>query len=154
MCIDFASINKAYPKDCYPLPNIDRLVDSSAGYKVVDFLDAFQGYHRIFIAEEEVEKTTLIGWNMEIYADDMLIKSREAEHHEANLRKSFENLRRNKLRLNPDRCVFGVTSEKFVGYMISQRRIEVNPDKIDAVEAMQSPRTQKEAQCLTGRIAP
>ncbi|GAA0146942.1 hypothetical protein LIER_36420 [Lithospermum erythrorhizon] len=45
MCTDFTSINEACPKDFYPLPNIDRLVDSSAGYKVVDFLDAFRAYH-------------------------------------------------------------------------------------------------------------
>ncbi|GAA0170815.1 hypothetical protein LIER_24996 [Lithospermum erythrorhizon] len=52
MCMDFASINKACPKYSYPLPNIDRLVDSSVGYKVVDFLDAFRGYHQIFMAED------------------------------------------------------------------------------------------------------
>ncbi|GAA0168663.1 hypothetical protein LIER_23330 [Lithospermum erythrorhizon] len=60
MCTDFTSINKACLKDCYPLPNIDRLVDSSVGYKVVDFLDAFRGYHQIFMAEEDVEKTAFI----------------------------------------------------------------------------------------------
>ncbi|GAA0152332.1 hypothetical protein LIER_37468 [Lithospermum erythrorhizon] len=59
------------------------------------------------------------GRNMEIYMDDMLIKSREAQDHEANLRDSCENLRKYNLRLNPDKCVFGVTSRKFVGYMIS-----------------------------------
>ncbi|GAA0153646.1 hypothetical protein LIER_37711 [Lithospermum erythrorhizon] len=45
MCTDFTNINKACPKDRYPIPNIDRLVNSSAGYKVIDFLDAFRGYH-------------------------------------------------------------------------------------------------------------
>ncbi|GAA0168611.1 hypothetical protein LIER_23287 [Lithospermum erythrorhizon] len=64
---------------------------------------------------------------MEIYVDDILINSWEAEDHEANLRESFENVRRNKVRLNPDKCFFGVTSGKFVGYMISQGGIEPNP---------------------------
>ncbi|GAA0153685.1 hypothetical protein LIER_11861 [Lithospermum erythrorhizon] len=82
----------------------------------------------------------------------MLIKSREAEDHEANLKESFENLRRNKIRLNLDKCVFGVTSAKFLGNMIIQRVIEPNPDNIAAVHAMQSPKTQK-AQRLTRRIA-
>ncbi|GAA0186738.1 hypothetical protein LIER_34026 [Lithospermum erythrorhizon] len=50
MCTDFTNKNRACPKDYYPLPNIDWLVDSSAGYKVVDFLDAFRGYHQIFLA--------------------------------------------------------------------------------------------------------
>ncbi|GAA0184181.1 hypothetical protein LIER_31469 [Lithospermum erythrorhizon] len=183
LCTDFTSINKVCPKDCYPLPNIDRVVDSSAGYNVVDFLDAFRGYHHIFMAEEDVEKTmfvtecgiycwkvmafglknagatykrivnkvfsTQIGWNMEIYVDDILIKSREAADHEANFRESFNNLRKYKIWLNPDKCVLGVTSDKLLGYMISQQRIEQNPDKIAAIQAMQSPRTQKEAQRLT-----
>ncbi|GAA0170324.1 hypothetical protein LIER_40929 [Lithospermum erythrorhizon] len=60
MSIDFTIINKSCPKACYPLPNIARLVDSSAGYKLVDFLDAFQGYHKIFMAEEDVEKTAFV----------------------------------------------------------------------------------------------
>ncbi|GAA0165832.1 hypothetical protein LIER_21130 [Lithospermum erythrorhizon] len=187
MCTDLKSINKACLKHCYPLLNIDRLVVSSAEYKVVDFLDAFREYHQIFMAEEDVEKIAFvigygiycgkvmafgsknagatyqrmvnkvfsaqIGGNMQIYVDDMLIQIREAKDHEVNLRESFENLRRKKLRIYPDKCVFGVTSEKFLGYMISQRGIERNPDKIDAVEALQSPKTQKDAQHLTSRIA-
>ncbi|GAA0185807.1 hypothetical protein LIER_33095 [Lithospermum erythrorhizon] len=60
MCMDFTNINKAHLKDCYPLPNIDRMVDSSAGYKVVDFLDAFRGYHKIFMVEEDVDKITFV----------------------------------------------------------------------------------------------
>ncbi|GAA0142195.1 hypothetical protein LIER_03150 [Lithospermum erythrorhizon] len=60
MCTDFTSINKVCPKDFYPLPNIDRLVYSSTGYKVVDFLDAFRGYHQIFMAEEDVENTAFV----------------------------------------------------------------------------------------------
>ncbi|GAA0165051.1 hypothetical protein LIER_20551 [Lithospermum erythrorhizon] len=60
ICTYFTSINKACPKDCYPLPHIDQLVDSSAGYKVVDFLDAFRGYHQIFMAEEDVEKIAFV----------------------------------------------------------------------------------------------
>ncbi|GAA0148391.1 hypothetical protein LIER_36713 [Lithospermum erythrorhizon] len=111
--------------DCDPLPNIDRLVDSSAGYKVVNYMDAFHGYHKIFMAKEDVEKTAFItDHNMEIYVDEILIKSREADDHEANLRESFSNLRMYKLRLNPEKGVFGVTSGKFLRYMISQRRME------------------------------
>ncbi|GAA0150358.1 hypothetical protein LIER_37105 [Lithospermum erythrorhizon] len=128
MCIDFTSINKACPKDCYPLPNIDRLVDSV--YKVVDFLDAFRGYHQIFRAEEDMDKTALAT------EYDIYYWKAGAEDHEANLRESFENLRKNQLRLNLDNCVFGVTSEKFLGYMISQREIEPNPDNIAVVQAM------------------
>ncbi|GAA0155917.1 hypothetical protein LIER_13533 [Lithospermum erythrorhizon] len=90
---------------------------------------------------------------MEIYVDDMLIKSRAEEDHEANLRESFDNLRKYNLRLNLDKCVFVVTFGKFLCYMISQREIEPNPDKIATEQAMQIPWTQKEVQRLTGRIA-
>ncbi|GAA0155040.1 hypothetical protein LIER_12863 [Lithospermum erythrorhizon] len=86
--------------------------------------------------EKDVEKTTFIGQNMEIYVDDMLIKRRETRDHEPNLIESFENLKKDNLRLNLDKYVFGVTSEKFLGYMISQRGIEPNPDKIAACQAM------------------
>ncbi|GAA0167864.1 hypothetical protein LIER_22707 [Lithospermum erythrorhizon] len=60
MCTDFTNINEAFSEDCYPLPNIDGWVDSSARYQVVDFLDAFRGYHQIFMAEENVEKTAFV----------------------------------------------------------------------------------------------
>ncbi|GAA0170240.1 hypothetical protein LIER_24543 [Lithospermum erythrorhizon] len=82
----------------------------------------------------------------------MLIKIREVDDHEANLRESFDNLRRYKVLLNLNNCVFGVTSRTFLEYMISQRGIEPNLDKIAVVQAMESPKTLKEAQRLTGRM--
>ena len=57
------------------------------------------------------------------------------------------------MRLNPSKCVFGVVSEKFLGFMVSQRGIEANPEKVRAIIDMTSPRTVKEVQKLTGRIA-
>ncbi|GAA0146940.1 hypothetical protein LIER_36419 [Lithospermum erythrorhizon] len=75
---------------------------------------------------------------MEIYVDDMLIKSREAADHEADLLEGFENLRKYNLWVNPEKYVFGVTPGKLLGYMIRQRGIEPNPDKIAAVQAMQT----------------
>ncbi|GAA0174571.1 hypothetical protein LIER_27938 [Lithospermum erythrorhizon] len=100
MCTDFSSINKAFPKDCYPLPNIDRLVDSTAGYKNAGAIHQ-RMVNKVF--------TTQIGRNMEIYVDDMLIKSQRVADHEANLRESFQNLGKYNIQLNPDNCVFGVT---------------------------------------------
>ncbi|PKA62217.1 RNA-directed DNA polymerase like [Apostasia shenzhenica] len=60
MCVDFTDLNKACPKDFYPLPKIDRLVDSSAGYSMMSFVDAFSGYHHIRIAEDDEEHTSFI----------------------------------------------------------------------------------------------
>ena len=53
MCVDFTDLNKACPKDCYPLPHIDTLIDATSGFKVHSFLDAFAGYHQIKLAEED-----------------------------------------------------------------------------------------------------
>ncbi|GAA0165858.1 hypothetical protein LIER_40074 [Lithospermum erythrorhizon] len=97
--------------------------------------------------------STQIGRNMDIYVDDMLIKSQEARDHQANIWESFKNLRKYILRLNPDKFVFCITSGMFLGSMISQRGIEPNADKISTVPALKSTKTHKEAQRLIGRIA-
>ncbi|XP_071901028.1 uncharacterized protein [Coffea arabica] len=60
ICVDFIDLNKACPKDCFPLPRIDRLVDSTVGFDVLCFLDAFKGYHQIEMAEEDRENTSFI----------------------------------------------------------------------------------------------
>jgi hypothetical protein len=60
LCLDFTSINKAYPKDPYPLPRIDQIIDSTAGCDLLCFLDAFSGYHQIKMAKEDEEKIAFI----------------------------------------------------------------------------------------------
>ena len=60
MCMDFMNLNKAYPKDSFPLPRIDQLVDSTAGHKLLTFMDAFSGYNYIKMVEEDQEKTAFI----------------------------------------------------------------------------------------------
>ncbi|KAL5538900.1 hypothetical protein UlMin_046252 [Ulmus minor] len=92
-----------------------------------------------------------IGRTMEVYVDDMLVKSLKADKHIDNLRESFEVLREYKMKLNPAKCAFGVTSGKFLGFMVNHRGIEANPAKIQALLDMESPRKVKEVQSLTGR---
>ncbi|KAL5563203.1 hypothetical protein UlMin_032950 [Ulmus minor] len=94
-----------------------------------------------------------IGKTMEVYVDDMLVKSLKADEHINNLRESFEVLREYKMKLNPAKCAFGVTSGKFLGFMVNHRGIEANPAKIQALLNMESPRKVKEVQSLTGRVA-
>ena len=94
-----------------------------------------------------------IGRNMEVYADDMLVKSRKAELHLDNLKETFDTLRKYQMKLNLVKCVFGVSSGKFLGFMVSQRGIETNPEKVKAILDMTSPRNVKEVQKLTGRVA-
>ena len=153
MCVDFTDLNKACPKDSFPLPRIDQLVDSTAGHKLLTFMDAFSGYNQIKMAEENQEKTAFIisqglycykvmpfglknvratfqrlvnkmfsqqiDRNMEVYVDDMLVKSKEELAHLDDLKETFATLKKHQMRLNPSKCIFGVASGKFLGFMVS-----------------------------------
>ncbi|KAM1316345.1 hypothetical protein ACFX2F_019994 [Malus domestica] len=90
---------------------------------------------------------------MEVYVDDMLVKSKHADQHITNLYETFTILKRYRMRLNPNKCSFGVGSGKFLGFMISQRGIEANPEKIKAILDMKEPVTSKDIQSLTGKVA-
>jgi hypothetical protein len=94
-----------------------------------------------------------IGRNVEVYVDDMLVKSLKSEDHLSDLEETFDVLRRYRMKLNPAKCAFGVSSGKFLGFMVSHRGIEANPEKIKAVLEMESPQNTKQLQRLTGRIA-
>ena len=178
MCVDFTNLNRACPKDSFPLPRIDQLVDSIAGHKLLTFMDAFSGYNQIKKAEEDQEKTTFItsqgiycykvmpfglknagatyqrlvnkmfskqiGRNMEVYVDNMLVKSKKELTHLDDLRETFATLKQYHMKLNPGKCVFGVASGKFLGFMVSQRGIEANLEKVQAIINMASPKTVKE----------
>ncbi|PKA46155.1 RNA-directed DNA polymerase like [Apostasia shenzhenica] len=186
MCVDFRSLNQACPKDTYPLPHIDTMIDRTVGYEVMSFLDAFSRYHQIWMAKEDEEKTAFItdygtycykvmpfglknagatyqrmidavfknqrGRNLEAYVDDVLVKSKTLTEHLGDLRETLDTLRRYNLKLNPAKCTFGAASGKFLGYLVSVRGIEANPDKISAIQSMPSPKTAKEIQKLAGRI--
>ena len=89
---------------------------------------------------------------MEVYIDDMLVKSTTTELHIAHLSEAFQILRNYNMKLNPAKCAFGVSAEKFLGFIVNHRGIEVNPDKIKVVLDMPSPSGIKEVQQLTGRI--
>ena len=186
VCVDFTYLNKACPKDPFPMPRIDQLVDAIVGHPRMSFLDAFQGYHQIPLATDDQEKTAFVtpvgnyhykvmpfglknagstyqrmmtkmfepqlGKNVEVYIDDMVVKSKVVSEHLADLLNIFEILRRHKLRLNASKCSFGVGLGKFLGYMVTYRGIEVNPDQIRAINSLQPPRNPKEVQKLTGMM--
>ena len=152
MCVDFTNLNSACPKDNFPLPRIDQLVDSTAGHKLLTFMNAFFGYNQIQLAEKDQEKTTFItsqglycyrvmpfglknagatyqrlvnqmfnkqiGRNVEVYVDDMLVKSKEEEDHLDDLKETFNTLRQYNMKLNPTKCTFGVSSGKFLDFMV------------------------------------
>ena len=185
--IDFTDINKACPKDSFPLLRIDLIVDATAGHELLSFMDAFSGYNHISMDPDDQEKTSFvtaqgtycyrvmqfglknaratyqrlvnrmfqkqIGVTMEVYIDDMLVKSTIAELHIVHLSEAFQILRNYNMKLNPTKCAFGVSAGKFLGFIVNHRGIEANPDKIKTVLDMPSPSGIKEVQRLTGRIA-
>jgi hypothetical protein len=187
LCVDFTSLNKACPKDPYPLRRIDQIVDSTAGCDLLCFLDAFFGYHQIKMAMEDEEKTTFItpcgvycyvclpfglkntgatfqrlmrkalgaqmGRNAKSYIDDIIIKTREGCTFIEDLEETFANLRKVNIKLNPAKCAFSVPSGKLLGFLVSHRGIEANPDKVKAIEEMHHPRSLKEMQRLVGCMA-
>jgi hypothetical protein len=95
----------------------------------------------------------MIGKNMEIYVDDMVVKSRTYEKFIEDLKDMFEILRAANLKLNPAKSVIGVRAGKFLGFMVSRRGIDVNPEKVEAISRMKSPRCLKDVQRLTGSLA-
>ncbi|GKV48647.1 hypothetical protein SLEP1_g55446 [Rubroshorea leprosula] len=167
MCIDYTNLNEVCPKDCHPLPSIDKLVEAASENERLSLLDAYSGYHQVHMAPEDEAKTSFyagdeiycyvrmpfglknagatyqkmvtivfraqIGRNLEVYVDDIVVKSPKAKDH-------------------PAKCVFGVESSKFLGFMVSKRGIEVNPEKIKAIEEMKPPKLIKDVQRLAGRI--
>ncbi|GAU13013.1 hypothetical protein TSUD_173130 [Trifolium subterraneum] len=163
MCVDYTDLNRACPKDAYPLPNIDKLVDNSSGFKLLSFMDAYSGYNQIKMAEIDKKKTAFmtetgnyyynvmpfglknagatyqrmmnkvfhneIGDMLEVYMDDMIVKSEEEIDHTVHLKRVFDQARKFNMRFNPEKCTFGVKAGKFLGFYLTERGIEANPDK-------------------------
>ena len=186
MCVDYRDLNRASPKDNFPLPHIDILVDNTARFSLFSFMDGFSGYNQIKMAPEDMEKTTFITlWGtfcykvmpfglksvgatyqrvmvtlfhdmmhrqIEVYVDDMIAKFESGDDHIVNLRKLFERLRKFKLRLDLAKCTFGVKSGKMLGFIVSEKGIEVDPDKVRAIMEMSTPNTEKEVRGFLGRL--
>jgi hypothetical protein len=91
--------------------------------------------------------------NIEAYVDDMVIKTRNPKDLIADLEETFNSVRKFQWKLNPTKCVFRVRSGKLLGFIISHRGIEANPEKITAITDMEAPATIKDVQKLTGCMA-
>ena len=175
--IDFIDVNRACPKDSFPLPRIDLIMDATSDHELLSFMDAFSGYNHIIMDPSDQENTSFvmgqgtycyqvmpfglkntgatyqrvvnkmfqkhIGASMEVYIDDMLVKLVKAELHVAHLAESFQVLKNYNMKLNPTKCAFGVSSRKFLDFIVNSRGIEANLDKIKAVLDMQPPSNTK-----------
>jgi hypothetical protein len=187
MCIDFTALNKHCPKDYFPLPRIDQIIDSTVGCERLSFLDTYSRYNQIRLKVEDKDKTVFItphgvycymtmpfglknagatyqrcmqaclkeqiGRNIEVYVDNIIIKIAKADSLHDDLRETFANLDRYSIKLNPKKCSFGVPTGQLLGYLISKRGIEGNPEKIQAIINMQPPKMLRHVQQLTGRLA-
>ncbi|RDY10137.1 Retrovirus-related Pol polyprotein, partial [Mucuna pruriens] len=164
MCTDYTDLNKVCPKDPYPLPNIDQLVDNVSGFEFLSFMDAYSRYNQIKMHPEDEDKTDFItdsgafcykvmpfglknvgttyqrlmdkifkdimGNDVEVYVDDMVVKSGRGGDH----------------------CKALERAGRFLGFMLTERGIEANSDKCRAVIDMRSPQNVKEVQQLMGRV--
>ena len=120
-------------------------------YKVMSFSlkNAVSTYQRMMTRMFEPQ----LGKSIEIYVDDMVVKSKVVSEYLGDLSSTFNVLRKHKLRLNASKCSFGMGSGKFLGYMVTHRGIEVNPDQIKAINDLKPPRNSKDVQKLTGMIS-
>jgi hypothetical protein len=187
VCVDYTSLNKHCPKDPFPLPCIDQIIDSTAGCARLSFLDAYLGYNQIKLKKEDKEKTAFItpygvfcyqvmpfglknagatyqrmmqnclgsqiGYNIQVYIDSVIITIRKEESLISDLHETFNNLNRYKLKLNPTKCSFGVSVGQLLGFLVSVRGIEANPEKIQEILIMGKPAKLHDVQQLTGRVA-
>ncbi|KAK9066680.1 hypothetical protein SSX86_014003 [Deinandra increscens subsp. villosa] len=149
MCVDYTNLNKACPKDAYPLPVIDEKVDSLVPFRLKCFLDAYKGYHQRMM--DKVFKGQ-IGKNVEVYVDGLVIKSLQENRLLPDIVETFTALRKNSIKLNPGKCSFGMEEGKFLGVIITKEGFRVHPEKVAAVVKMQSPASLKEVQALNGRL--
>ena len=187
MCVDYTDLNMTCPKDPYPLPSIDRLIDSASGFRTISFMEAYSGYNQIRMDPLDASKTAFmtnnknyhyevmsfglqnagatfqrsmdsmfaaqIGRNLEVYIDDLVVKTPEHAAHTADPDEIFQQVRKFNRRLNPAKCTFGFQAGKFLGFLLTSRGIEANPNKCQAIINMRSPCSIKEVQQLTGRLA-
>ncbi|XP_074313449.1 uncharacterized protein LOC141648620 [Silene latifolia] len=187
VCVDFRDLNNACPKDDFPLPVTELMIDATTGHEALSFMDCTAGYNQILMAPEDQEATAfrtpkgifcykvmpfglknagatyqramqrifddMLHKKIECHVDDVVVKSKKREDHINDLRTVFERLRKCQLKMNPLKCAFGVTSGKFLGFVVRHRGIEVDQSKIKAIQEMPEPKNLKELRGLQGRLA-
>jgi hypothetical protein len=188
VCIDFRNLNKATPKDEYPMHIANMLINNASGHRVISFLDVNAGYNQIFMAEEDMSKTTfccpgfiglfewvvmtfslknagatyqramnLIFYNLleiilEIYIDDVVVKSDSMNSHLVDLCLALERIRHYGLKMNPLKYVFDVSAGKFLEFIIHEHGIEIDLKKIKSINKVQPPQCKNDMQKFLGKL--
>nr|AAV43881.1 putative polyprotein [Oryza sativa Japonica Group] len=149
--------------DCYSRYHQTRLKESDC--LKTSFITPFGAYYYITMpfglknAGETYQRmiqrcfSTQIGRNVEAYVDDVVVKTKQKDDLITDLEETFASIRAFKMKLNPEKCIFGVPSGKLLGFMVSHRGIQANPEKISAILNMKPPSSQKDVQKLTGCMA-
>ena len=94
----------------------------------------------------------LLGVILEVYIDDVVVKSSAHESHLADLRLAFKRMRKYGLKMNPLKCAFGVSAGKFLGFIIHQHGIEIDPKKIESIQKLRAPTCKKDMQKYIGKV--
>jgi hypothetical protein len=183
LCVDYTGLNKACSKVPYPLPHIDQTVDSTAGCETLSFLDAHQirmkesdqlatsfitpfgmycyvtmpfGLRNAGATYQRCMNHVFrehIGRTVEAYVDDIIVKTRKASDLLSDLETTFKCLKAKGVKLNPEKCVFGVPRGMLLGFIVSERGIEANPKKIVAITNMGPIKDLKGVQRVMGCLA-
>ena len=153
LCIDFIDINMACLKDSFSVPQIDLIMDATAGHELLSFIDAFSGYNQISMDHNDQEKTSFVTGqgnycyrvmpfglknagatyqrlvnrmfqkqiraSMEVYIEDMLVKSVKVKLHITHLAEVYQVLKSYNMKFNPAKCAFGVSVGKFLGFIVN-----------------------------------
>jgi hypothetical protein len=94
----------------------------------------------------------ILGMVVEVYIDDVVVKSASFDGHPTDLRLTFERMRKYGLKMNPRKCVFGVSAGKFLGFVIHENGTEVDPKRIEAIRKITAPTCKREVQSLLGKV--
>jgi hypothetical protein len=178
--VDFRDLNRATPKDEYPMLIMETLINAAAGHKILSFMDGNAGYNQIYMAPKDIHKTVfrvlkavglfeyvvmtfglknagatyqcamnyifhdLFGKLVEIYIDDIMVKSALVEGHLGDVRQVLEQTRRFGLKMNLKKCAFGVSAGRFLGFLVHEGGIEIGLKSQEAAKTMVPPTTKKE----------
>ncbi|KAG9442517.1 hypothetical protein H6P81_018371 [Aristolochia fimbriata] len=187
VCVDFRNLNKACPKDDFPLPITELMVNATIGHEALSFMDGSSGYNQIWMDPKDEELTAFrtpkgifcykvmpfelknagatyqramqnifddfLHKRVECYVDNLVVKTKQRSGHLLDLKGVFERLRRFQLKMNPLKCAFGVTSGKFLGFIVHHRGIEIDQSKIDAIQKMPEPKNISELKSFQGHLA-
>ncbi|GAA0146917.1 hypothetical protein LIER_06747 [Lithospermum erythrorhizon] len=187
VCVDFRDLNHGCPKDDFPPPIPELMIDATTGHETLTFVDGSSGYNQIRMNPADEELTAfhtpkgiycykvmpfglknagatyqramqkifddMLHKYVECYVADLVVKSVKRKDHPKDLHAVFERLRLYQLKMNPLKCAFGVTSGKFLGFVVRRHGIEIEQAKIDAIVALAEPRNIHELKSLQACFA-